>query len=169
LGPEVDDWADSAFDEDTTEANGSSIAFLAEYDGKAALFAGDAHPSTLTDAIRQLLNHRHRSRLALDAFKIPHHGSKNNLNVALLELLECRRYLASTNGSYYHHPDQEAIARVLKYGALEFSRNSFEKAVLCFNYHKPRTAAWDDLQLKYSYQYETAFPAVSGGKLVIDL
>lgn len=171
LGEEinVDKEADARFEEDTTAANGSSIAFLAEYDGKSALFAGDAHPSTLVDGIRQLLDYRHLSRLALDAFKIPHHGSQNNLNRELLDLLECRRYLISTNGSYYRHPDQQAIARVLKYGTYEFSRHSFEKAVLGFNYHKPRTAVWDDHQLKYRYQYETVYPAVSGDKLVIDL
>jgi beta-lactamase superfamily II metal-dependent hydrolase len=171
LGAEVDveRLAQAEFDEDTTAPNGSSIAFLAEYEDKAALFTGDAHPNTLVNGIQQLLRSRHLSRLALDAFKIPHHGSKNNLNRELLQLLACRRYLISTNGSYYHHPDQEAIARILKYGALEYSKNSFEKAEVCFNYHKPRVATWDDSDLKFRYRYTAVYPANSGDKLVIDL
>jgi len=165
----VDRLAEAEFDEDTTVPNGSSIAFLAEFEDKAVLFTGDAHPTTLVNGIQQLLQSRHLSRLALDAFKIPHHGSKNNLNRELLQLLECRRYLISTNGSYYHHPDQEAIARILKYGALEYSKNRFEKAEVCFNYHKARVATWDDSDLKFRYRYQAVYPAYSGDKLVIDL
>jgi len=166
---DVERLAEAAFDEDTTVPNGSSIAFLAEYEDKGVLFTGDAHPTTLVNGIQRLLQSRHLSRLALDAFKVPHHGSKNNLNRELLQLLECRRYLISTNGSYYRHPDQEAIARILKYGTYEYNKNSFEKAEVCFNYHKPRVATWDDPNLKFRYRYKAAYPAHSGEKLVIDL
>ena len=171
LGAEVDveRLAEVEFAEDPTVPNGSSIAFLAEYEGKAVLFTGDARPTTLINGIQQLLQIRHLSHLALDAFKIPHHGSKNNLNRELLQLLECRRYLVSTNGSYYHHPDQEAIARILKYGAFEYSKNNFDKAEVCFNYHKPRVATWDDSDLKFRYRYKAVYPSYSGEKLVIDL
>ena len=166
---DVDGLGGGDFNQDAPAPNGSSIAFLAEYKGKAVLFTGDAHPSTLVEGIRQLLKKRHLSSLPLDAFKIPHHGSRNNLSSELLQLLECRRYLISTNGSYYHHPDKEAIARILKYGALEYSKHSFDKAEVCFNYHKPRVAVWDDPDLKFRYRYETRFPATSGDALVIDL
>lgn len=166
---DVDKLADSKFNEDDTAPNGSSIAFLAEYEDKKVLFTGDAHPSTLVTGIRQLLQERHLSALPLDAFKVPHHGSRNNLSSELLKLLECRRYLISTNGNYYRHPDQEAIARILKYGTLEYSKNSFDKAELCFNYHKPRLAVWEDDDLKYRFKYKTSFPEQSGDALVIDL
>jgi beta-lactamase superfamily II metal-dependent hydrolase len=170
---DVEEKAEAEFDEDDTAANGSSIAFLAEYEDegaqKSVLFTGDAHPNTLAKSIRQLLRKRGLSTLALDAIKIPHHGSKNNLNRELLELLECRRYFISTNGSYFNHPDQEAIARILKYGTAVYSKNRFDKAELCFNYHKPRVAVWEDAELKSRYQYETVFPAVSGDGLVVDL
>ena len=168
-GIDVDGLAEAEFDEDTTAANGSSIAFLAEYDGKSVLFTGDARPSTLIAGLNQLLQKRNLARLPLDAFKIPHHGSKNNLNQELLEMLECRRFLVSTNGSYYRHPDQEAIARIIKYGAAPYSRNSFDKAELCFNYRKPRVTVWDDPELKNRFGYETRFPDQSGAELVVDL
>jgi beta-lactamase superfamily II metal-dependent hydrolase len=166
---DVERLAEAEFNEDTTAPNGSSIAFLAEYEDKAVLFTGDAHPTTLANGIQQLLQTRHLSHLALDAFKIPHHGSKNNLNRELLQMLECRRYLISTNGNYYHHPDQEAIARILKYGAFEYSKNSFNKAEVCFNYQKPRVAVWNDPELKYRYRYEVTYPEQSGDKLVIEM
>lgn len=169
LGLDIDQLADSEFNEDDTAPNGSSIAFLAEFEGKSVLFTGDAHPSILTTGIRQLLKARDLSKLPLDAFKIPHHGSKNNINRELLQLLDCRRYLVSTDGSYYHHPDQEAIARILKYGTSEYGKNRFEKAELCFNYYKPRVAVWDDSDLKHSYSYITRFPADSDDSLAIDL
>ncbi|HEY3419640.1 MAG TPA: hypothetical protein VGK23_03725 [Methanomassiliicoccales archaeon] len=169
LGLDIDQLADSEFKEDNATPNGSSIAFLAEYEGKSALFTGDAHPSVLAAGIRQLLEDRNLSKLALDGFKIPHHGSKNNINSELLQLLDCRRYLISTDGSYYHHPDQEAIARILKYGTREFGNDSYEKAELCFNYQKPSVSVWDDSDLKYNYNYETHFPKVPGDSLVIDL
>lgn len=171
MGPDldVDVLAETEFYEDSSPANGSSIAFLAEFDDKAAMFAGDAHPSTLISHIKQLLENRGQTILPLDAFKIPHHGSKNNINRELLQLLNCRRYLISTNGNYFHHPDKEAIARILKYGTYEFSKLSFDKAELCFNYHKPSMAAWDDEDLAYRYGYKATFPAQSGLPLVIDL
>ena len=171
LGEEmdVDQLAGAPFEEDNTAPNGSSIAFLAEYDGKAALFTGDAHPNTLIKGLKEILRKRGISRLPLDVLKVPHHGSKHNINQELLSLLECRRYLISTNGSYFKHPDQEAVARILKYGALEFSKNSFDKALLGFNYQKQRMKIWDDPQLKLEYGYEVAYPEKSGEPLIIDL
>jgi beta-lactamase superfamily II metal-dependent hydrolase len=171
LGEEIDveELADSPFEEDDTAPNGSSIAFLAEFEGKAALFTGDAHPSTLVTGLEQILRKRGLSRLPVDVLKIPHHGSKFNTNRELLDLLECQRYLISTNGSFFRHPDQEAVARVLKYGAKAYSDNSFEKAVIGFNYRTKRVKVWDDPELKLRYGYEAVYPEESGEPLIIDL
>lgn len=166
---DVEELAETTFKEDSAPANGSSIAFLAEYEGKSAMFTGDALPSTLVRNITQLLEDRGETILALDAFKIPHHGSRNNINQELLQLLDCKRYLISTNGNYFHHPDKEAIARILKYGASAFRDHSFECSELCFNYHKPAMAVWDDEDLSDLYGYRAVFPPVSGASLVIDL
>ena len=87
LGDPIPDWA--AFDPsdlDTTEANGSSIAVLAEYDDagttKRALLAGDAHGPVLARGLRRLAAQRGEARLSVDAFKAPHHGSRKNLTRA---------------------------------------------------------------------------------------
>ena len=52
--PDVKALAEATFEEDGSEANGSSIAFLFEYDGWRLLFAGDAHPGLLVKSLERL-------------------------------------------------------------------------------------------------------------------
>ena len=99
---------------DSTAPNGSSIAFIAEYDGRKVLLAADAHPDVLLTALTALAGDG--GRCAVDLVKLPHHGSRANLSREVLEKLDCRRYAVSTSGAVFGHPDPEAIARVLKYG-----------------------------------------------------
>src|SRR5262245_37680870 len=47
--PQLDRYLKLAFKPDQAKANGSSLAFLAEYGGKSALLLGDAHPDVVTD------------------------------------------------------------------------------------------------------------------------
>jgi hypothetical protein len=162
LGAEEIDVASLAarpFNSDDGLPNGSSIAFLAEYEGKRCLFAGDAHAPVLQDSIETLLRQEDAARLRLDTFKISHHGSKNNLSAGLLNLLRCKRYLVSTNGAIFHHPDREAIARIIARGG---------EPVLCFNYRSEESAVWDDAELREEHGYVTAYGDEEGG-LVIEL
>jgi hypothetical protein len=122
----VEALADAKFTADMAANNGSSIAVLAEYQGKNALLAADAHAPLLVASIRKLLKQRGAKKLKLDAFKVPHHASPNNLNVELMQLLDCKNYLISTNGDHFNHPDREAIGRVIRYGG--------EQPRLWFNY-----------------------------------
>jgi len=153
--------ADELFESDHSPANGSSIAFIAEYEGKRCLFAGDAHPPVLEASVRKLLDEWDESRLHLDAFKISHHGSKSNLSPDLLELVDCKRYLVSTNGSYFGHPDKEAIARIILHGG--------SKPILYFNYRSEENALWDDAVLKDDYGYQTIYPHEEHQGLIIEL
>jgi hypothetical protein len=150
---DVEELLEHEYESDSKEPNGSSIAFLAEYDGHAVLFAGDAHPTVLERSVARLLHDRGEPRLRLDAFKVSHHGSKNNTSVALLDLLDCRRYLISTNGSRHHHPDQEAIARIVH-------RNHAEPVPteLYFNHRTEWNKVWDDDDLKDDWHYLTFYP-----------
>ena len=100
-------------------------------------------------------------RLALDAFKLPHHGSSGNVSQELLELIECPRYLISTNGSYFQHPTAEAIARVLKFGGSD--------KTLYFNYATAFTEVWADKALQRDYKYAAEYPAETEGTLVVTL
>ncbi|MFA7428583.1 MAG: hypothetical protein WCZ23_00335 [Rhodospirillaceae bacterium] len=119
---------------DRSAPNGSSIAFLAEYGGKKCLFGGDAHAPVLEASLRRYIQERGIKRVKLDAFKLSHHGSKNNTNKTLLDLVECNAYLISTNGKAHKHPDVEAIARVILQGTAP---------TLHFNYDSEYTSPWN--------------------------
>ncbi len=110
--PSVETLARSKFDPDTAPANGSTIALLAEFDGKSVLLSGDAYAPVLVDAIARLRKTRGISKLKVDLFKLPHHGSSGNINSDLLAALPSPRYVFSTSGAIFGHPDDEAVARV---------------------------------------------------------
>ncbi|MBA4370680.1 MAG: hypothetical protein C0418_03765 [Coriobacteriaceae bacterium] len=122
LGTEsVEDLAKRTFKKAVTPANGSSIAFLAEYadrfDGgrvKSVLFAGDAIEPVLVSSVERLLSERGVPKLKLDALKVSHHGSRGNTSPDLLALLDCPKYLLSSNGSGTEHPNEETIAWILR-------------------------------------------------------
>lgn len=149
MGPvNIDQLAQSAYSGDDSSANGSSIAFLAEYDDRRILFAGDAHAEVLQTGIQRLVPAG--GRLRLDAFKIPHHGSKFNLSRELLSRLDCRRYLFSTDGTQFRHPDHQAVARVIRFGG--------DHPELVFNYRCAATTLWDNHGWKSRYGYCASYP-----------
>ena len=136
--------------EDREPPNGSSIAFVAEYRGMRVLLAGDAHPDVLAAALEPLAKVE-GGRYRVDLFKVSHHGSGKNTSPALARLLDCRRWVISTNGTRHGHPDQQAIARL-----LQFAPDG--RRILYFNYRTARTLPWDDDALKRRYSYECRWP-----------
>jgi hypothetical protein len=145
VSPDLDKLLQDQFKIDAAKANGSSIAFLAEYDGRSALLLGDAHPDVVAASIRRLLSSRGQAKLKVDAVKVAHHGSKNNTNDELLALLDCPTYLISTNGAQFSHPDKACIARILKVG---------KPGTLVFNYRSEFTAPWLDAASQRKFGYE---------------
>lgn len=148
-GIDIDTLAAEAFVDDTSEANGSSIAFILEYCGKKLLLAGDAHADILETQLRAL-GASPSNPLRIDAFKIPHHGSKYNISTHLLELLDCKHFLVSTNGNYFKHPDDVAMARLIKFGA----RNS----TIHFNYKTKFNRHWRNESWEEKFGYRVEFP-----------
>lgn len=138
----VDILAGYPFGIDTAAANGSSIAFLATFDGKTVLFGADAHPDILMRNLARVAPSLSAKGIA--ALKLSHHGSKGNTNDDLVRMLKAEHYLVSTNGSVYGHPDDEAIARVLTLGPKGKS--------LHFNYNKPTNSRWAGEEADYDYK-----------------
>ncbi|MBN1659539.1 MAG: hypothetical protein JXA93_14130, partial [Anaerolineae bacterium] len=161
LTPDVEQLLAARYRGDTRAANGSSIAFLLEYKGTRCLLAGDAHPRVLEDSIERYLDELEVERLPLDALKVSHHGSKNNVSRRLLSLVDCRRYLISTDSSYHDHPDDEAMARILAYGG--------EGKEILFNYRVPQTQKWDVPALRSRYDYVPRYPDASHAGLSVTL
>ena len=135
---------------DNAAANGATIAFLAEYAGMSALFLGDAHPDAVVASLSRLIASRGVERLHVDAVKIAHHGSKGNTTDALLALIDSPRFLISSNGAIFKHPDAEAIKRII-------SRSHHQPPTLVFNYRSEFTEVWDDAALRNELNYQTVF------------
>jgi hypothetical protein len=68
---DVEELASRPFKSDRAAPNGSSIALLAEFEGKGVLFAADAHPPAIEASLPKLLEARPLDRLPLDTFKAP--------------------------------------------------------------------------------------------------
>jgi beta-lactamase superfamily II metal-dependent hydrolase len=162
----VNGLADEAYSADPTEANGSAIAFVAEFDGKRMLLAADAHSEVLEEAIKPLAD-AEDGRYRVDLFKVSHHGSKANTSKNFPKLISCSHFAFSTNGDRHEHPDPQTIARFLK----EFEETD---KTLYFNYRQPWTELWDSLSLQRRWNYDCIFPVAAqgdpgNGRLVIDL
>ena len=134
---------------DTETPNGSSIAFIAEYGGRKALLAADAHPTLLTESVSRFAGGNAVLR-RFHLVKVSHHGSIGNTTRALIEGLDCDRFLFSTDGSRHRHPDPETTAKILKFS------NSHPKELI-FNYGTERTLPWDDAKLRATWDYTCRF------------
>lgn len=99
--------------DDSSAANGSSIAFVLEYDGRRLLLTGDAHAGVLTGNIARYGAMVGEERPRFDLVKLPHHGSGANVKDGLVTSWTAERFLISSDGAGYRHPDDSAIARLL--------------------------------------------------------
>ena len=161
--PDLDpaELAKERFESDDSEANRASIAFLAEYDGRSVLLTGDAHSDILETSISTLLTTRGQTRLEVDAFKLPHHASRFNLSPGLVEIVDTKRYLVSTDGSSRsRHPDPVAISRII---------TRQQGASLEFNYSSATTTPWGDGRLTRRYEYAVVYPPAPDGWLTVSL
>lgn len=157
LGGTVEDLAAAKFKEDMAEANGTSIAFIAEYKGIRVLFGADAHPSVLIENLaRKPLA---TTSLELTAFKLPHHASKNNVSADVVASFPATHYLISTRGTHFRHPDEEAVARVLVTA-------SSHKKQLHFNYDTEFNTEWKSRSHKTQWNYEAIYGKDSEGLTV---
>ncbi len=147
--------AAEAFEEDDSEANGSSIAFSIEYGSKRVLCGADAYPSRLLSSLKLYLGD---PPYQFDLVKLPHHGSRNNVSKAFIQALYCPKYLFSTNGARYKHPDKSAVARVIHHS---------DNPNLLFNYQSAYTQIWDNQLLQACDRYSVTYGNDAG--ITVDL
>lgn len=147
--------ADRKFEEDKTEANGSSIAFTIEFDGKRILCGADSFPSRLLLSLKQVDGEK---PYVFDLVKLPHHGSENNVSTEFVKALNCPQYLFSSNGARYKHPSQAAVARVILHGG---------QPKLLFNYRSAYNEMWDSMLLRQVHGYSIAYGDEDG--ITVDL
>lgn len=158
--PELDRLLQKQSKPDNAAANGSSIAFLAECGGKSCLFLADAHPDVICASLGRLLVARGLDRLAVDAVKLAHHGSKGNTTDALMALIDSPRFLFSSNGAQFGHPDREAVQRVI-------ARSAHASPTLFFNYLSDRNREWQSAQLQRQLGFSAVYPEQENQPLVV--
>lgn len=146
---------------DSTAPNGSSIALLVEHRGASVLLGADAFGTVLTDALTALARARGIPAVAVDALKLPHHGSQANVLTELVAAAPARHYLVSSNGDTFGHPDDAAIARVVT-GAPK-------GATVWFNYRNARTDRWSDPGLRAAHGYAVRYPSDPAAGVLVKL
>ena len=145
---------------DASAANGSSIAFLAEYAGKSCLFLADAHMKTVCASIRRLLAPG-QDALRVDAVKLAHHGSRNNLTPEFMQLVDAEHFLFSSNGDKFKHPDAQAVQAVI-HGARR-------KPTLWFNYRSAFNERWEAGSQAANAAYATRYPEPGAAGITVPL
>lgn len=161
LGPEdiTDKLRKQLNGHDGSKANGSSIAFLASYRGRTCLFLADAHADIVCNSIRKLLVDGEEF-LKVDAVKVSHHGSRNNLTAEFLKLVDADHWLISTNGDVHALPDEDAIEAIII--------GTRSKPTLWFNYRSKFTEVFEQ-DARNGKDFYTRYPKHGQEGLRLDL
>ena len=146
----IEQLQNSSVSGDNSIPNGSSIAFIATFNDKCCLFAGDATSDYLLKAIDPMLKKSGKGRLKLDAWKLGHHGSKRSTLERMMAKIDCKKMLVSSNGKKFKHPDKETIAKLIK--------NNGPNIQFYFNYKTEFNKKWDDSTLQKQYKYKAYYP-----------
>lgn len=162
LGPEdlTDDLRKLLKGKDGSKANRSSIAFIAEFDGKRCMFLGDAHMRVVCDSLKRL-GATKSAPLEVDAVKLSHHGSRNNITPQFFELVNAQNYLVSSNGDRFKHPDRDAIDAIIL--------GSRRTPTLWFNYRSPFTELWEAGSTGLGPKYHTRYPEPGKQGIIVEL
>lgn len=129
--------------EDKTPTNGSSISFILKIKEKKLLFLADSHPGLI---LKSLLEYQPEGIINFDSIKVSHHGSFNNISLDLLEKIDSKVYIFSTNGNKHNHPDKETIAHIVGRKS-EFERKLF------FNYKTLNSEYFNNEDWMRTYNY----------------
>ena len=100
------------FNEDKSLFNRSSIAFLLEYGTYKLLMLGDSHPTVIINSLKNM-GYSEEKKLKVDVMKISHHASRKNTSNELLNIIECKEFIISSDGSKHGLPNKESLARIV--------------------------------------------------------
>lgn len=147
------------YEPDTSATNGSSIAFVLEIDSKRVLFLGDAFAETIVSSLKQLYG-KDMEPYRFDAVKLSHHGSYNNNSPELFNLIETDKWIISTNGDKYNHPDLPTLAYIITHKGTN---------KIYFNYILPICEELRDNDYHKDYTFEIIAPKECGNGIQIEL
>lgn len=112
-----------SFQKDNCPFNGSSIAFLFEFESKKILFSADSHPDIIKESL-QKLGYSEENKIVLDYMQLSHHGSKYNTSADLLALIDCEDFIISADG-YSRKPYKETLVRIMENNRLQDKQTNF--------------------------------------------
>lgn len=118
----IEDFKSQDFTKDTSPSNGSSIAFILEIKDFKILLLGDAHASILVEGLKYW-GYSSENKIKVDYVKLSHHGSEGNISQELIDMIDCKNYIISTDGSKSGLPNKKTLAKIV------LSRND-----LCTNF-----------------------------------
>lgn len=142
-----------AYEPDGSASNGSSISFVLETKGKRLLFLGDSHSETVVVSLRALYGEE-KVPYIFDAVKLSHHGSYNNNSPELIKLIVSDKWLVSTNGDKYNHPDMPTLAHIITKG---------KGMKIYFNYYLPICKELSDGLYHKDFYFEIITPEGENG------
>lgn len=132
---------------DKTPTNGSSIAFILNIEKIKMLFLADAHPDLILESLN---GYQPDGIIFFDIIKIAHHGSSANTSTALLQKIDARKFIVSTNGDKDGHPDKTTLARIV-------GRKSNFHRQLIFNYKTVNSQFFDKKEWREKYDYSITY------------
>jgi beta-lactamase superfamily II metal-dependent hydrolase len=99
---------------DESAANLSSLVLLAEVGKKRILLTGDARGDKMLNGLEQvgLLKKDGKSKMHVDIFKMPHHGSDRNVDPIVFERITADHYVFSGNGEH-GNPERATLEMLL--------------------------------------------------------
>jgi hypothetical protein len=148
--------AEQSAPKDPSAANGSSITLLLEWEHRRVLLTGDGFADEIHDGLAALDG---GNPVKLDAIKTPHHGSRQNMTKALVKAVDCPLWVFSSDGTTFRHPDPQAIARILHYGA-------HPDPTLAFNAPSTFNGWWNNQVWRDLFGYQVQYGTTEGGLTV---
>ncbi|WP_434950504.1 MBL fold metallo-hydrolase [Shewanella sp. HL-SH4] len=130
---------------DSSPTNGSTIAFILEFEGKNILFLGDSHEDIIIQSLKNIYQDK---ECYFEAIKIPHHGSNNNFSTELVNLINSNKFFISTNAAKHNHPNIEVISKIMV---------KENHKTLYFNYNHHVADALNNHQLNEKYNFDVSF------------
>jgi beta-lactamase superfamily II metal-dependent hydrolase len=130
-GVDIDKFDQNIFLEKGTVTNNSSLAFLIEAEEKRILMMGDANPDIVAEELEKI-NLQNGHKMKLDLVKLSHHGGENSVSNNILQNMECKKYLISTNGKRFKHPRKKTLVDIMRRQKnvefyLNYKRGVFKK------------------------------------------
>lgn len=148
---------------DQSVPNLSSIALIAEAQGKTILLTGDGRSDHLLDGLEMAGQLDGDGRCHVDVLKLAHHGSERDVNKEFFERVSADTYVVSANGRY-GNPDFSTLTWV-----VESAKEAGRKIQLVFTNRAP---AITKLLKKYptaKYRYTSRFLKDGDRSLVLSL